>query len=176
MKAGFVIMPIIISFVLSACLGPFVIPVLKKLKIGQTVREDGPGSHLKKSGTPTMGGILILISVTITTLLYVKDYPQILPVLFLTLGFGMIGFLDDFIKVVLHRSMGLKPWQKMVLQLVVTGAFARYLTLSGSLPALKIPFWQGYSGRDLPSSPCPDPGPHRTHSLPPPCRRGPFRR
>lgn len=144
MKAGFIIMPIIISFVLSAGLGPFMIPLLRKFKIGQTVREDGPGTHLKKSGTPTMGGILILISVTLTTLIYVRDYPEILPVFFLTLGFGLIGFLDDFIKVVLRRSMGLKPWQKMLLQLVVTGAFAWYLTESGGLPALKIPFWEGY--------------------------------
>lgn len=144
MRAGFVIVPIIISFVLSACLGPFVIPLLRKLKIGQTVREDGPGTHLKKSGTPTMGGILILISVTVTALPYMKEYPRILPVLFLTLGFGMIGFLDDFIKVVLRRSMGLKPWQKMLLQLIVTGAFARYLAASDSLKALKIPFLAGY--------------------------------
>lgn len=144
MKAGFVIMPIIISFVLSACLGPFVIPLLRKLKIGQTVREDGPGTHLKKSGTPTMGGILILISVTVTALPYIKEYPKILPVLFLTLGFGMIGFLDDFIKVVLRRSMGLKPWQKMLLQLIVTGAFARYLAAGDGLQALKIPFFEGY--------------------------------
>lgn len=145
MKAGFIIMPIIISFVLSASLGPFIIPLLRKLKVGQTVREDGPGTHLKKSGTPTMGGILILISVTVTTLIYMKDYPKILPVLFLTLGYGMIGFLDDFIKVVLRRSMGLRPWQKMLLQLVVTGAFAWYLGEGGGgLPALKIPFWKGY--------------------------------
>lgn len=144
MTAGFIIMPIIISFVISAVLGPVMIPMLKRLKVGQTVREDGPDTHLKKSGTPTMGGILILISITITSLTYVKEYPKILPVLFLTLGFGLIGFLDDFIKVVLRRSMGLKPWQKMVLQLMVTGAFAWYLTESGGLPAMKIPFLKGY--------------------------------
>lgn len=144
MKAGFIIMPIIISFVISAVLGPVMIPMLKRLKVGQTVREDGPDTHLKKSGTPTMGGVLILISITLTSLLYVKEYPKILPVLFLTLGFGLIGFLDDFIKVVLRRSMGLKPWQKMLLQLLVTGAFAWYLTESGSLLTLKIPFLKGY--------------------------------
>ena len=144
MKAGFIIMPIIISFMISAVLGPVMIPMLKRLKVGQTVREDGPDTHLKKSGTPTMGGVLILISITLTSLLYVKEYPKILPVLFLTLGFGLIGFLDDFIKVVLRRSMGLKPWQKMLLQLLVTGAFAWYLTESGSLLTLKIPFLKGY--------------------------------
>ena len=144
MKAGFVIMPIIISFALSACMGPFIIPMLKRLKIGQTVREDGPGTHLKKSGTPTMGGILILISVTVTSLIYIKDYPKVFPILLLTLGFGLVGFLDDFIKVVLNRSMGLKPWQKMFLQVIVTGVFAWYLECDGGIGALKIPFYQGY--------------------------------
>lgn len=145
MKAGFIIMPVIISFVLSVGMGPFMIPLLKKLKVGQTVREDGPGTHLKKTGTPTMGGILILISITVTALLYMKEYPEIMPVLLLTLGFGMIGFLDDFIKVILHRSMGLKPWQKMLLQIVVTGAFALYLSETGNgIMALKIPFFKGY--------------------------------
>ena len=144
MQAGFIIMPIIISFMISAVLGHVMIPMLKRLKVGQTVREDGPDTHLKKSGTPTMGGVLILISITLTSLLYVKEYPKILPVLFLTLGFGLIGFLDDCIKVVLRRSMGLKPWQKMLLQLLVTGAFAWYLTQSGSLLTLKIPFLKGY--------------------------------
>lgn len=144
MEAGFIVVPISISFVLSAGLGPILIPLLRRFKIGQTVREDGPGTHLKKSGTPTMGGILILISVTVTTLIYMKEYSEILPIFFLTLGFGLIGFLDDFIKVVLHRSLGLKAWQKMILQLVVTAAFAWYLAESGGLPALKIPFWKGY--------------------------------
>ena len=68
-----------------------------------------------------MGGILILISVTVTALLYVRDYPKIIPVLMLTLGFGLIGFLDDYIKVVMRRSLGLRAWQKMFLQLLVTG-------------------------------------------------------
>lgn len=145
MKAGFIIMPVIISFVLSVGLGPFMIPLLKKLKVGQTVREDGPDTHLKKTGTPTMGGILILISITVTALLYMKEHPQIMPVLFLTLGFGMIGFWDDFIKVILHRSMGLKPWQKLLLQIMVTGAFALYLSETGNgIMALRIPFLKGY--------------------------------
>lgn len=112
--------------------------------MGQTVRDDGPGTHLKKSGTPTMGGILIMISVAVTSVLYTKTHPKITPVLFLTIGFGMIGFLDDYIKVVLRRSMGLRPWQKMFLQIVVTGIFARYLIHIPSVSlSLKIPFMQG---------------------------------
>lgn len=94
MAGNFMIVPILISFVLSAALGPLIIPLLKRMKAGQTVREDGPSTHLKKSGTPTMGGILIMVSVAVTSVLYVKDYPKIAPVLFLTLGFGLIGFLQ----------------------------------------------------------------------------------
>ncbi len=101
-----VILPVIVSFVISALLGPVVIPFLRRLKVGQTVRDEGPQAHLKKNGTPTMGGILIMIAVVVTSLLYVKDFPKIIPILFLTLGFGLIGFVDDYIKVVLKRSMG----------------------------------------------------------------------
>ena len=145
MTGNDIIMPILISFGLSAALGPLIIPFLRKLKVGQTVRDDGPRTHLKKTGTPTMGGILILVSVAVTTVLYAGDYPQIVPVLFLTLGFGLIGFLDDYIKVVLRRSMGLRAWQKMLLQLLVTGMFAYYLTRGTDISlAMKIPFSGGY--------------------------------
>lgn len=138
------VMPIIISFVISVALGPVVIPFLRRLKVGQTVRDEGPKTHLKKSGTPTMGGILILGSVVITSLFYVKDYPRIIPILFLTLGFGLIGFLDDYIKVVLKRSMGLRAWQKMLGQLIVTGVFAYYLLHYTDISlAMKIPFLPG---------------------------------
>lgn len=140
-----IIMPVIISFAICVILGPLVIPFLRRLKVGQTVRDEGPKSHLKKSGTPTMGGIIILVSVVITSLLYVKDYPKIIPILFLTLGFGLIGFLDDYIKVVLKRSMGLRAWQKMLLQIVVTGVFVFYLVHYTDISLLmKIPFWPGH--------------------------------
>ena len=140
-----VIMPVLISFAISAALGPFIIPFLRRLKVGQTVRDEGPKSHLKKSGTPTMGGIMFLISVVITSMFYVKDYPKIIPILFLTLGFGLIGFLDDYIKVVLKRSMGLRAWQKMLLQIVVTGVFIYYMVHYTDVPlTMKIPFWSGH--------------------------------
>ena len=93
-----VVIPVIISFVISAVLGPIVIPFLRKLKVGQTEREELK-SHLKKTGTPTMGGIIILASVILTSLIYVKDYPKIIPILFVTVGFGIVGFLDDYLKV-----------------------------------------------------------------------------
>ncbi len=134
-------MSVLISFAISVVLGPVVIPFLKRLKVGQTVRDEGPKEHLKKNGTPTMGGILIVMSVVVTSILYVKDYPKIIPILFVTMGFGLIGFLDDYIKVVLKRSMGLRAWQKMALQLLVTGVFAYYITHYTDVSlAMKVPF------------------------------------
>ena len=121
MNGSAIMMPVIISFGICEALGPMIIPLRRKGKVGQTVRDDGPSSHLKKTGTPTMGGILIMASMAVTSVLYVKDYPKIVPILVLTLGFGLIGLLDDYIKVVLRRSMGLRAWQKVLLQLLVTG-------------------------------------------------------
>lgn len=133
--------PVMIAFGISVVLGPIIIPFLRRLKIGQTVREEGPQSHLKKSGTPTMGGVLILASILLTSLLYIKDYPNMIPILFLTLGFGLIGFLDDYIKVVLKRSLGLKPLEKLLGQIIVTGIFAYYLINHTDVSlAMKIPF------------------------------------
>lgn len=141
MSYGAVAIPVMIAFAISVILGPVIIPFLRKLKIGQTEREEGPQSHLKKSGTPTMGGILILGSVVLTSLPYVRTYPKIIPILFLTLGFGLIGFLDDYIKVVLKRSLGLTPLQKMAGQIVVTAIFAYYLVNCADVSlAMKIPF------------------------------------
>lgn len=122
-----VVMPVLIAFAVSVVLCPIFIPFLKKLKFGQFVRDDGPEAHLKKTGTPTMGGIIILVSVLITSLLYIRENKAILPVLFVTLGFGVIGFLDDYIKIVMKRSLGLRAWQKMLGQILVTGVFAYYL-------------------------------------------------
>lgn len=127
MEKNDIILPILIAFIISVALSPIVIPFLHKLKFGQTVREDGPKSHLKKSGTPTMGGLIILASIVITSLIYFKEFPEIAPVLFVTLGFGLIGFIDDYIKVVLKRSLGLRAWQKFALQFLVTGIFLYYI-------------------------------------------------
>ena len=139
-----VVIPVLISFVLSLIMGPVVIPFLRKLKVGQTERVEGVQSHLKKAGTPTMGGVIILGSVVITSLLYVKEYPKIIPVLFLTAGFGLIGFLDDYLKVVMKRSDGLFPGQKMALQIIVTAVFAFYLVRIAKIPlTLLVPFSGG---------------------------------
>ncbi len=139
-----VLIPVLISFALSVVMGPLIIPVLRKLKMGQTEREEGVKSHLKKAGTPTMGGVIILLSVVITSVIYIKDYPKIIPILFVTLGFGLIGFLDDYLKVVMKRSDGLFPKQKMALQIVVTAIFAFYIIKFTDVSlAMLIPFTGG---------------------------------
>ena len=138
-----IVIPVMIAFAISAVLGPIVIPFLRRLKVGQTERKE-LASHLKKNGTPTMGGLMILASIIITSLFYVKDYPKIVPILFMMVGFGIIGFLDDYLKVVLRRSDGLLPWQKMLLQIVVTTVFAVYMwKYSGISLSMLIPFSSG---------------------------------
>jgi len=139
-----VILAIVISFAISALLCPIFIPLLRRLKFGQQVREDGPREHLKKSGTPTMGGIIFLISVIVTSLFYVKDYPQIIPILFVMVGFGIIGFLDDYIKVVMKRSEGLNPKQKLIGQIMITIIFGYYMLVSPDISTkMLIPFSGG---------------------------------
>ena len=140
-----VVIPVLISFAISVILGPIIIPFLRKHKMGQTERVEGVQSHLKKAGTPTMGGVIFLIATVITSLFYVRDYPKVIPVLFLTLGFGIIGFLDDYLKVVLRRSDGLLPWQKFSLQVVVTAVFTYYLVNYTDVNlAMRIPFWSDH--------------------------------
>ena len=139
-----VILPVIISFVVCVILCPLLIPFLKRLKFGQYIREEGPQSHQKKSGTPTMGGIVIVLSIAITSLIYIKDYDEIIPVLFVTIGFGIIGFMDDYIKVVMKRSMGLRAWQKLVGQILVTAVFGYYiLNYTDIGTTMLIPFTGG---------------------------------
>ena len=139
-----VFMPVIISFLISVVFCPILIPFLRKLKFGQTEREEGPQSHLKKNGTPTMGGLVILASILLTSLIYIGKFTESLPVLFMTLGFGLIGFLDDYIKVVKKRSLGLTPLQKMALQFIVTGVFIYYyFKIAGLDTSIKIPFVSG---------------------------------
>lgn len=131
----------IISFVIAVCLGPVVIPVLRKLKFGQTEREEGPESHQIKSGTPTMGGFIFIIPITIVTFLIGGFYiDTVLPVLALLL-FGSIGFIDDYIKVVKKRNLGLRAYQKIILQftfaMVVSLLEVKYSSLGTSV---YIPF------------------------------------
>ena len=139
-----IFIPVLVSFALSAIMGPVIIPVLRNLKMGQTEREEGVKEHLKKAGTPTMGGVIILLSILITSLFYIRSNPQIIPVLFVTIGFGLIGFRDDYLKVVMKRSDGLFPKQKMALQIVVTAIFAYYLVkVAGISLKMLVPFSGG---------------------------------
>lgn len=127
---------LLISFFVSVVLGIITIPMLKKLKVGQIERDDGPESHLKKQGTPTMGGIIIIISMIIIitgAYIYLTANNQadvankLLPMLILTLGFGIVGFIDDFKKLVLKNTKGLKPSYKMLGLLVISVVYVLYL-------------------------------------------------
>ncbi|MGL4362654.1 MAG: phospho-N-acetylmuramoyl-pentapeptide-transferase [Cellulosilyticaceae bacterium] len=135
---------VLIAFFLNIVISPIMIPFLKRLKFGQNIRDDGPQSHLKKTGTPTMGGIIILISIVTTSLLFVTGNKQLQTVLFVTLGFGVIGFFDDYIKVVKKRSLGLTPMQKIMGQLIVTMIFAYLLKFYVELDTrILLPFTNG---------------------------------
>ncbi len=138
------LLSVIIAFAISVALSPYVIPFLIKLKIGNTEREEGVQAHLKKAGTPTMGGMIFLIAILITSLIFVAGNPRIIPILVLTIGFGIIGFIDDYRKVVLRSSDGLLPKEKFFLQFVVTTIFVLYILFldPDSLKVL-IPFTHG---------------------------------
>ncbi|MDF2868866.1 MAG: mraY [Anaerocolumna sp.] len=139
------VMPVVIAFVISLTLCPIIIPFLKRLKWGQYVRNNGPKSHLRKTGTPTMGGIVILLGIVLTSVIYLKDNKDIIPVLFATVGFGLIGFLDDYLKIVMKRSMGLKVWQKLLGQILVTIIFVIYFTYYTEVgTSVLIPFSGGF--------------------------------
>lgn len=132
------------SFIGTIILGIIVIPILRKMKIGQVVRDDGPQSHLKKSGTPTMGGIIMLVVIFVISAIVSTKYPSVLPVALVTLGYGLIGFIDDFIKLVLKNPKGLKPSLKMLGLIIVAVAFVVYLVHSGFGTETYIPFLRDY--------------------------------
>ena len=134
---------IIISFVIGVILCPIVIPMLRKLKFGQNVRDDGPQTHLAKQGTPTMGGVAFLAAFVITSLFFLNGNRDGAAIMLMTLCYGLIGFLDDYIKVVKKRSLGLRAYQKLLLQLIVTGLFCSYIMKSGIGTAIYIPFTDG---------------------------------
>ena len=122
-----------ISFLLMILISPKGIKLLHQLKFGQEVREDGPGSHLKKQGTPTMGGILFLIAISVACLPFAGTYPHILPAYLLGMGFGVVGFIDDYLKVVKHQSEGFNPKQKMLCQTIISILYISYIFYSKGL-------------------------------------------
>lgn len=127
------------SFLISILLAPHFIRLLKNFQFGQSIREEGPESHKKKSGTPTLGGLLFLFTLTITTLSFIEIKPEILLLLFITLGNGAIGFLDDFIKIYFKRNLGLTSKQKLAAQFVISIVFLFFLHKQGLDTSLHIP-------------------------------------
>ncbi len=136
------ILDIVIALVISAAATAILIPFLHRLKFGQQIREEGPQAHLKKAGTPTMGGIGFLLAILICGLIFllVSRDIRMVPVLILTLLFGLIGFLDDFLKIVKKQSEGLNPKQKLLMQVIVAIAFIVILYGFGLGNGLRIPF------------------------------------
>ena len=115
------------ALVVCAALGPVMIPALHKLKFGQSIRDVGPASHMKKSGTPTMGGIMMLCGLFIAMLVWNRFTPLIIIAFVLTFGHALIGFLDDYIKVVMKRNLGLTAKQKLALQIALAMAYIYYV-------------------------------------------------
>jgi len=131
---------ILIAFFVCVTLLPAVIPMLRRLKFGQQVRDDGPKTHLVKQGTPTMGGIAIFAAIVVSGLFFVRGNPDAVAVLLAMLGFGLIGFADDYSSVVLKKKGGWKGPRKLVLQLAVSALFWGYLYMKGYDTAIYVPF------------------------------------
>ena len=139
------IVTIVISFFITLILGPIVIPILHRLKVGQSIRDEGPKSHITKSGTPTMGGLIMIAAILITAITSGLVNKDLFVVIFATISFGLIGFIDDFIKVVLKRNLGLKAYQKLLGQIIVAVIIAFYQsTISISGTNILIPFMNQY--------------------------------
>ena len=131
----------LISFLIVVILGPIFIPMLTKFKFGQTVRDDGPQTHLQKNGTPTMGGIMMIVAILVTILTRSKVSGDMAIGLISIVGFGLVGFLDDFLKIKFKRSLGLKAWQKLALQVGLSVILAYYQYMSSPSAAIfTIPF------------------------------------
>lgn len=134
---------IIVSFLITVVLSPVFIPFLRRLKFGQSIREEGPQSHQKKTGTPTMGGLMILLSIVVSTIVMTQKFSSLTVetflLLFVTLGFGLLGFLDDFIKVVMKRNLGLTSKQKLLGQIIISVIFYVIFQQSNFSTEISIP-------------------------------------
>ncbi|MCQ2500442.1 MAG: phospho-N-acetylmuramoyl-pentapeptide-transferase [Lachnospiraceae bacterium] len=140
----YMVIALIATFAITMALAPVVIPWLRRLKFGNTEREEGVKSHLKKAGTPSMGGMMFLAGMLPVAIFLAGKYPNIIPVLILTIGFGIVGFMDDYLKVVKKNSDGLLPWQKLGLQFVITCIFVFWmLKMTDVTMDMIIPFTGG---------------------------------
>ncbi|MDR1532748.1 MAG: phospho-N-acetylmuramoyl-pentapeptide-transferase [Clostridiales bacterium] len=141
---------ILTAFAVNVGLGPLLISLLKRLNFGQNVRDDGPAAHAIKAGTPIMGGVIILLSFVVSSLFFIKGNMDGLMLLFVTVGFGFIGFLDDYISVTKKRSLGLRAYQKLIAQAILCCAFVYYLLTNTSAlfgvsqTSVLVPFTYGY--------------------------------
>ena len=133
----------LVAFGVAIVLSPIVIPILRRLKLGQNVRDDGPKSHLSKAGVPSMGGIVIVFAFAASSAIFSNFDPHWMLVMFLTLTYGIIGFLDDFLKVIKKKSEGLKSWQKFSLQILVAIGFVLLLNYYDIQTLIFIPFSDG---------------------------------
>jgi phospho-N-acetylmuramoyl-pentapeptide-transferase len=133
------LLTILAAFLIVVFLAPICIPFLRRLKFGQSIREDGPQSHQKKQGTPTMGGIVIVVAILIPALKFATSSIEIFLLLLITLGYGLIGFLDDFIKIYYKRNLGLTAKQKLLAQLVLALIFYYFLMQNGHSTELMVP-------------------------------------
>lgn len=136
---------ILMGFLISVILSPIFIPFLRRLKFGQSIREEGPQSHQKKTGTPTMGGVMILLAIVLTTLVMTGKFSEptvkTYLLIFVTIGFGLLGFLDDFIKVVMKRNLGLTSKQKLMGQIIISVVFYIILKQNNLPTDVSIPFF-----------------------------------
>jgi phospho-N-acetylmuramoyl-pentapeptide-transferase len=134
---------ILVSFLITVLLSPIFIPFLRRLKFGQSIREEGPKSHQKKTGTPTMGGVVFLLSILVTTLVmtgkFAEPSTETYLLLFVTIGFGLLGFLDDFIKIAMKRNLGLTSRQKLIGQIVISCIFYFIMRQSNMSTEISIP-------------------------------------
>ena len=146
------VISIVASFAITALSGIFILPFLRRLKASQTEREDGPESHLKKTGTPTMGGFMFILGFTVMSVIFAVKNLLIIPIIISTLAFGLVGFADDYIKVVKKRSLGLTPAQKMALQIVAAGILIGYMAFCTEVTFdMALPFSALFSpdGQDI---------------------------
>lgn len=122
-----ILISLILAFLVATIIGGPIIKGLYKLKFGQNIRQDGPQSHLKKAGTPTIGGLIFIIATLIVTFIMIKNYKdESFIALFAFVAFGFIGFLDDILKIIRRNNLGLRAYQKMILLLIVSGILSYY--------------------------------------------------
>ena len=138
-----IVMAIVISFIVASILGPIIIPLLHKLKFGQNIRQEGPKSHLKKAGTPTIGGLIFIFATIITMFIMVGNpTDEAMIALYSFIGFGFVGFLDDLLKIIKKKNEGLTSGQKMILLLIVSG-FLTWYAYKYIGTSINIPFLNG---------------------------------